>query len=592
MAEFKENLNALFDPTGNGLSPDILGVLESIQRLYSLSSQELFFKWESYCLKMGSEETSLDLDTSRMFQKDVQDALERSNQGKQNEKKSERKSGITATPRAGHNGDVFGMLDELTPNTLPRKNGSVKRKAEFETPAPRKVSKPEGKRTPGDAVQGIPFVDRETSGQVLESLNDHLPAAQAPIAPFSDPRLRVVANTDIKKFSYRPMSMRLSDSSEVLDERIDDFTSLIQKHHGLEDSAFGNAASQSTNEIVAVGRIASDTSEGKLNSSSLVLEMSRRMGAGLRAPLKVDTLRSYQFFPGQIVAVRGTNASGLYFTVKELLTVPQLPMPVSAPAVIDTINEKLGVSDDSQPSPLNVMYASGPYTADDNLDFEPLQALCTKAAEDMVDALIMTGPFLDVEHPMLAAGDFDLPDVKVLDNDTSMAALFRLWISAPIQRLCSALPSVTVIMVPNVRDAISKHVAWPQEQITNKKELGLPKAVKLLPNPCFISLNESVLAISTQDVMYELSREQLSHGPELPDLLTRLPGYVIEQRHFFPLFPPMGRGGANKTGACLDLGYLKLGEWLNVKPDVLLLPSLLTPSVKVSLPIPDSCAEN
>ncbi|KAI9870355.1 MAG: DNA-directed DNA polymerase alpha subunit pol12, partial [Watsoniomyces obsoletus] len=84
MTAVKENLNALFDPTGNGLSPDILGVLESIQRLYELSSQELFFKWESYCLKMGSEETKLELDTARMFQKDVQDALERSNQGKQN----------------------------------------------------------------------------------------------------------------------------------------------------------------------------------------------------------------------------------------------------------------------------------------------------------------------------------------------------------------------------------------------------------------------------------------------------------------------------------------------------------------------------
>lgn len=35
------------------------------------------------------------------------------------------------------------------------------------------------------------------------------------------------------------------------------------------------------------------------------------------------------------------------------------------------------------------------------------------------------------------------------------------------------------------------------------------------------------------------------------------------------------------TGAVLDIGYLKLGEWLNVKPDVLLTPSALTPSVKV-----------
>ena len=582
MAEVKENLNALFDPTGAGLPPDILGVLESIQRLYSLSSQELFFKWESYCLKMGSEETKLDLDTSRMFQKDVQDALERSNQGKQ-VRGSERKSNVSATPRAAQNGDVFGMLDELTPNTLPRKMGSVKRKSEFETPAPRKVSRPEGKKTPGEGMQGVPFTERVNPGQVLESLNEHLATAEAPIAPFSEPRLKVVANTDIKKFGYRPMSMRLSESSEGLDERIDDFISLIQKHHGLEDSAFGSAAAQSTNEIVAVGRIATDTAESKLNAASLVLEMSRRMGAGLRVQLKVDSLPSYQFFPGQIVAVRGTNASGLYFTVKEILSGPQQAMPVSAPSTIDAINEKLDVSEDSS-SPLNIMYAPGPYTADDNLDFEPLQALCTKASEDMVDALILTGPFLDIEHPMLASGDFDVPDIKNLDAEASMTTIFRLWISTPLSRLASAVPNITILMIPSVRDAASKHVAWPQEQLTGKKALGLPPQVKLLPNPCFISLNEVVVGISTLDILYELSREQLSHGTT-QDLLTRLPGYVIEQRHFFPLFPPMsvGKGGKGGTGACLDLGYAKLGEWLNVKPDVLVLPGMLTAGVKVRL---------
>jgi DNA polymerase alpha subunit B len=578
MAESKENLNALFSPAGDGLPTDVLEVLQSAQRLYSLSAQELFYKWESYCLKMGAEETQLDLDTARMFQKDVQNALERNAQSKPNVRGSERKN-VQATPRvqnsATNGGDVFGMLDEITPNALSRKSGSVKRKNEFETPAPRKVSKPTAK-TLGEGLQGVPFSGRLNPGQVLETLNEHLAAAEPPIAPHAEPRVKVVANTDIKKFSYRPMSMRLSESSEVLDERIDDFISLIQKHHNLEDATFGNAAARSTNEIIAVGRIASDTAEAKLNAASLVLEMSRRMGAGLRVPLKVDALSSYQFFPGQIVALRGTNASGLYFTVKEVLSVPQLPLPVSTPAVIDVLNQKVEPT-----QPLNIIYASGPYTADDNLDFEPLQALCSQASDSGADALILTGPFLDIEHPLLASGDFDVPDIKSLD-DASTTTLFRLWISSPLQKLCSANPNITIIMVPSVRDMTSKHTAWPQEQLTKKIELGLPKQVKLLPNPCFISLNEVVLGISTQDILFELSREQLSHGSGLPDLLTRLPGFVIEQRHFFPLYPPAARKG-EATGACLDLGYLKLGKWLNVRPDVLVLPGLLTPCVKVSL---------
>lgn len=485
-------------------------------------------------------------------------------------------------------------LDELTPNAHPRRNGSIKRKADFsDSPMPRKVSRPEQNGTskapaknlkPVDGLNAIPFSERQNAGQIIESINDHLSIAEAPFAPFSEARIRTIANTDIKKFSYKPMAMRLSDSSEILDERIDDFVALIQKHHNIEESSFGNAASQSTNEIVAVGRIASDTPESKLNAASVVLEMSRRTGAGLRIPLKIDALPSYHFFPGQIVALKGTNASGMYFTVSEILNAPQLPMPVSTPQTLESINEKLK---SSSGTPLNIMFASGPYTCDDNLEYAALQALCQKAADDSVDALILTGPFLDVEHPLLATGDFNVPDtIKNIDLDSTMSTLFRLWISTPLQRLCAANPSITVILVPSIRDAVSRHVSWPQEQL-KKAELGLPKQVKMLPNPCFISLNEMVIAISSQDILYELSREQIASGANRPDLLTTLPKYLIEQRHFFPLFPPMSREklphgtDTRATGAVLDIGYLKLGEWLNVKPDVLLTPSALTPSVKV-----------
>ena len=110
MTESKENINALFAPSSDGLPEDILGVLESVLRLHSISAQELYFKWESYCLKMGAEETKLDLNTARMFQKDVQDSLERGHYAKQHGRGSDRKPTVATTPRAVSNGDVFGML--------------------------------------------------------------------------------------------------------------------------------------------------------------------------------------------------------------------------------------------------------------------------------------------------------------------------------------------------------------------------------------------------------------------------------------------------------------------------------------------------
>jgi len=413
------------------------------------------------------------------------------------------------------------------------------------------------------------------------------------MAPPADPRIKLIANTDLKKFFYKPMGMNLSEASAVLDDRIDEFLNLVQCAHNLEDSAFGNAARKSTSEIIAVGRIACDTPEGKLNVASLVLETSRRKGAGLRVPLKVDSLSSYEFFPGQIVAVRGINASGSYFAAREVLDVPLLPLAASLPSTLDTVNERVGAtpeSGDSASSALNVIVSSGPYTTDDNLDFEPLHAICEKASESYADALILIGPLFDIEHPLLATGDFDLPDDPSIEPDkATLTDAFRIMVAGPLRRLAQAVPSIVIILVPSVRDAVNKHVSWPQEPF-GKKELGLPNQAKIVSNPVTISLNEVVIGISAQDILYDLRREEVLVGrPKENNMLARLPRHVIQQRHFYPVFPPVNRTNLPKpgteegiaTGMPLDVSYLKLGEWWKVRPDILVMPSALTPFAKV-----------
>ena len=445
-------------------------------------------------------------------------------------------------------------------------------------------------------LRTVAFSERQNAGQIVETLNGHLTAYDPPIAPSSDPRVKLTANTDLKKFYYKPMAMHLSEASEVLDDRIDEFQLLVQSYHSLEDSAFGNAANQATSEIVAVGRIASDTLEGKLNAASLMLEASRRTGAGLRVPLKIEST-SHEFFPGQIIAVRGINASGEYFSVSEVLEMPLLPPAASLPSTLDSLNERLGLDEEDPENTahaLNVILSSGPYTADDNLSFEPLNALCEKAAESYADVLIMVGPFLDTEHPLLASGDFDLPDDPSIKPDkATLNDVFRILIGAPLVRLAQQVPSMTIILVPSVRDVVNKHVSWPQEPF-EKKVLGLPKQAKVVTNPVTISLNEIVVGISAQDVLYDLRREEVIVGkPKDSSILARLPKHLIQQRHFFPLFPPSDRTTLPKTGTeegvatgmPLDTAYLKLGEWLNVRPDMLVTPSALSPFAKVGTPL-------
>jgi DNA polymerase alpha subunit B len=85
---------------------DILNELQSMLRLYSISPEELDFKWQAYNMKMGGEENKMDLKTARDFKKTIQDALERESRGKAQQRNDTKRA--QPTPRA-KGGDMYDM---------------------------------------------------------------------------------------------------------------------------------------------------------------------------------------------------------------------------------------------------------------------------------------------------------------------------------------------------------------------------------------------------------------------------------------------------------------------------------------------------
>ncbi|MCO5599951.1 hypothetical protein L7F22_054058 [Adiantum nelumboides] len=134
--------------------------------------------------------------------------------------------------------------------------------------------------------------------------------------------------------------MKISEASEILDDRIDEIMGWVQEYHSLDLAVFGSAAQQSTSPVVAVGRVASDSPEGRLNAPSLVLETSRRTGGGQRVPLNMGRLGA-SLFPGQIVALKGINTSGDEFVAEQMYDVPMLPNAASTPAALAGHRERL-----------------------------------------------------------------------------------------------------------------------------------------------------------------------------------------------------------------------------------------------------------
>jgi DNA polymerase alpha subunit B len=486
----------------------------------------------------------------------------------------------------------------LIPNT-PRTGGvgsTTKRKStNFETPASKATkshpaSSPGGTQTP-DTISTTNFADRANAGDIISSLNGHIPESTPADTPSAEPRIKLKANTDMIKYGYKTMGMKINEASEILDDRVDEFTLLVQDYHKLEDSAFGNPSRESQSEIIAVGRIASDSPDGKLNPASLVLETSRRM-TGVRVPLKVDHLPSFDFFRGKIVALRGSNASGDFFTVSEVLSVPLLGASASLPSDIDAFNARIRFGQDEfdDARPLSVLLASGPYTTDSTLDFSAFHALLAAAETQKADTLILSGPFLDTEHPLVRSGEFELPaNFPVEPDKATLNDLFKYHITKPLIALTQALPGINIILVPSVRDTVAKHAAWPQDRFA-KKDLGLPRQVSVVTNPITISLNEMVFGISSQDIVEQLRASQIVGGKtKTEDFYARACRQVIEQRHYFPVFPPADRlpnpegSGFETVGASLDISYLKLGEIFGGRPDFLILPSALGSFIKVCI---------
>ena len=103
----------LSDPSAS-LEPDVLAELESAARMHHLSAEDMFYKWDAYCMKRDVDSTDVTLVLVRAFKQDLQDALDKQTRLA---KGGSAAGGGLIMPAAGATlrgrdvagGDVFGM---------------------------------------------------------------------------------------------------------------------------------------------------------------------------------------------------------------------------------------------------------------------------------------------------------------------------------------------------------------------------------------------------------------------------------------------------------------------------------------------------
>lgn len=159
-------IQSRFAPPNKQLEPDVVAELQSMMRLHDLPAEDLYYKWDSYCIKLDLDAQDVSLRNVRGLKQSIQDELDKSSHRQQAQQvRTERK--VNATPKAG-GADVFGMLDGLVPSTPATGASKLSRGPGSASAARRRIDTPKG-GAPGsspaggmrdqlNAMQNVPYV--------------------------------------------------------------------------------------------------------------------------------------------------------------------------------------------------------------------------------------------------------------------------------------------------------------------------------------------------------------------------------------------------------------------------------------------------
>ena len=255
-------------------------------------------------------------------------------------------------------------------------------------------------------------------------------------------------------------------------------------------------------------------------------------------------------------------------------------------------------------SPLQIVTASGPFTCADNLDYEPFGDFMKIILEKKPDVVILTGPFVDMRHKSISAGQASLKDEHGVDVTVSYEVFFANRIAQLLEQLYEDDDSIQtqIVLVPSLDDATAEWV-YPQAPFRDRLPggrsltipgaegieigtLGLdnietvgrgsgPRRVHLVSNPCTLKINEVIVGVTATDSLFHLSTDEVNANLEPGSRLCRIAQHMLQQRSYYPLFPAA-------VGTNLDLKHMD--QWkMPCAPDLLILPSKLAPFARTVL---------
>lgn len=439
--------------------------------------------------------------------------------------------------------------------------------------------------TPGETPDSMKYSAREEKFKIMSTMNEALGAAEPMEHSSSRCEIKLLQGIQLYKggraVAHRYMFEKVEQKCMTLRDRLRSITDGIIMHNNLRAKALEEDGSElqlapvnmpTQDKAWYCGRICCEGDAGSINASSVLLEGAN----GKRVKLELAHVAQFAVFPGQIVVLRGNNTSGESIIVREMWSDASLPMAKTPADKMATWNESESFLGGM---PLSMMTASGPFTSSTDLLYKPLEDLLDHVTEQKPDIVILTGPFVDCKHRQLnpeaagSAGGFsngEPPD--------SLQVVRHVMRDMIVEKLAAGSPHTTCVLVPCIDDLHSR-TTFPQpsfdqaeiiQAMEGESDVSQRVDVHLVGNPCVLRINELIVGICTADPIRSLSGNEASRSPG--DRMTRLASHIVQQRSFYPLFPPA-------EGSQLSMANINMLS-LEQSPDVLLLPSQLNPFAK------------
>jgi len=488
-----------------------------------------------------------------------------------------------------------------------KKKGDNKRKSEKVNPMGSPIASSKAKLAAGlsriSTSPAAAYEDRKNVGQVIAHFNTQLEEKKVDLNLVTQNKAGVKIDnfndfgTNVEQ-KYRYMFTTLPERAKALDTHLVNMGKEMAEQFDMKDLC--PIGEPRTDTVKVIGRICNEAHEGKLNKTTIMLEGSRHEAGGQRIFMNCDELKTFSVFPGQIVGVEGKNPSGRKMIASKICE------GVSKPLVKTKAGELLKIQHSSEAQdgqPLSVFAAAGPFTTNQNFDFEPMADLLAVVGRLRPDVVVLSGPFVPSDHPSAKDGAVQM----VSEDGEKLTVTFENIFSEKFAKLLEDtfldhpdLPT-QFVLVPSIDDAFHDNV-FPQapfkDRVENGESMDLPgaegivngslglqyveeagregqdsknwtKRVHCVSNPSTFKINDVVFGVTSIDPLFSLTTQDCSANI---NRMARMAQHLIQQQSYYPVFPPPKQ-------ANLDLRHLAKVK-MPVTPDVLLVPSKLAPFCK------------